>query len=64
MTNTINVTAHEWNFFKIKSVLGTMVRRIDYPEPYDPSYLFVAEVPDNMLDNIRKALQTIREERG
>ena len=59
MTNIINVTAHEWNFFKIKSLLGNMVRRIDYPEPYDPSYLFTAEVPDNMLDNIKDALKNI-----
>lgn len=59
MINTINVTAHEENFFKINSVLGSMVRRIDYPEPYDPSYLFIAEVPDNMLDNIRKSLKDI-----
>ena len=59
MTNTINVTAHEQNFFKIKSLLGNMVSRIDYPEPYDPSYLFVAEVPDSMLGNIRKSLKDI-----
>ena len=59
MINTINVTAHEQNFFKIKSLLGNMVRRIDYPEPYDPSYLLVAEVPDSMLDNIRESLKTI-----
>lgn len=59
MSNTINVTAHEQNFFKIKSVLGSMIRRIDYPEPYDPSYLFVAEVPDSMLGNIRESLKAI-----
>ena len=59
MINTINVTAHEQNFFKIKSLLGNMVRRIDYPEPYDPSYLFTAEVPDNMLGIIRESLKII-----
>ena len=60
-TNTINVIAHKDNFLQIKSLLGNFVRRIEYPGYWDPSYLLVADVPDEKMAIISNGIKAIQQ---
>lgn len=59
-TNTLNVICHKDNFLQIKNLLGSFVRRIEYPGYWDPSYLVIADVPEDQMTVISDGIKAIQ----
>ena len=60
MTNTVNIICHKDNFLQMKGLLGSFVRRVEYPGYWDPSYLIVADVPEDKMATISNGIKAIQ----